>query len=251
MKKLLIPIMSLLLLVACNNGKVSKVEAEKDLQDSIGCDSFTVVYREPVNGYKVSAKVRMAHDEINYADISFSKNGKTFSLHTTSYGDTVFNKGGWGMDDGEDAEIMKKYRNQTVEADYHEHREEEGIMSSWCPFFFRDLDFDGVEELVIVHYTMAVRNHDRYDVYRIVEGEPFLIDYLPYYNEVIGDYGMTDYPEFDFKAKTISCPYPEGELKYEGRITYGISKTRKDTVEVNGKKYLFNHLEKIGEEVYE
>jgi hypothetical protein len=250
MKKFFYIIMAAFLIAACGHQK-STVEAEEELQDSIECDSFTVVYREPVNGYKVSAKVRMAHDEINYADISFSKNGKTFSLHTTSYGDTVFNKGGWGMDDGEDAEIMKKYRNQTVEADYHEHREEEGIMSSWCPFFFRDLDFDGVEELVIVHYTMAVRNHDRYDVYRIVEGEPFLIDYLPYYNEVIGDYGMTDYPEFDFKNKTISCPYPEGELKYDGRITYGISKTRKDTVEVNGKKYYFNHMEKIDEEVYE
>ena len=155
------------------------------------------------------------------------------------------------MDDGEDAEIMKKYRNQTVEADYHENRDEGETMSSWCPFFFRDLDFDGEEELVIVHYSYAVRYHSGFDVYRIVEGKPFLIDYPPYYNEINGDFGMTDYPEFDFKAKTISCPYPEGELKRVGRIIYGISKTRKDTVEVNGKKYLFNHLEKIGEEVYE
>lgn len=250
MKKLLIPIMSLLLLAACNNGKVSSVEAEKDLQDSIGCDSFTVVYREPVNGYKVSAVLRPVEYSVLTADITFSKGENSFTLHTQSYGDTVFNKGRYG-ELGDNDDLLTLYGGKTVEADYHENREEGETMSSWCPFFFRDLDFDGEDELVIVHYSYAVRYHSGFDVYRIVEREPFLIDYLPYYNEVIGDFGMTDYPEFDFKNKTISCPYPEGELKYEGRITYGISKTQKDTVEVNGKKYYFNHMEKIDEEVYE
>jgi len=58
---------------------------------------------------------------------------------------------------------------------------------------------------------------------------------------------MTDYPEFDYKKKTISCPYPEGELKWIGRTVYGISKRRKDTVVVNGMKHLFNHMEVIEE----
>ena len=57
------------------------------------------------------------------------------------------------------------------------------------------------------------------------------------------DYGAP--VEFDFKKKTISCPYPEGELKYKGRIIYGVSKMKKDTVIVNGHRHLFNHMEII------
>jgi len=55
---------------------------------------------------------------------------------------------------------------------------------------------------------------------------------------------MTNYPEFDFKKKTILCPYPEGQLELEGWIKYGVSKRMKDTIVVNGKKYLFNHIER-------
>lgn len=123
-------------------------------------------------------------------------------------------------------------------------------MPMFTPFFFRDLDFDGAKELVIVHHSMAVRYHDGYDVYRIVDGKPVPIDYPPY-NKDKEDrgFGMTDYPEFDFNKKTISCPYPEGpgDLPYEGRTIYGISKKQKDTVIVNGKKHYFNHLEAIKE----
>ena len=120
-------------------------------------------------------------------------------------------------------------------------------MPIYTPFFFMDLDFDGIEELVIVHLHMAVRYHDGYDVYRIVEGEPVLIDYPPY--KTNDDFGMTDYPEFDSKKKTIDCPYPEGPggFGYIGRTIYGVSKKQKDTVVVNGKKHLFNHMEVIEE----
>ncbi len=103
-------------------------------------------------------------------------------------------------------------------------------MPMYTPFFFRDLDFDGIEELVIVHHSMAVRFHDGYDVYRIVEGEPFLLDYPPYSIGIEDDgFGMTDYPEFDYKKKTIDCPYPEGPggMGYMGRTIYGISKKTK------------------------
>lgn len=75
---------------------------------------------------------------------------------------------------------------------------------------------------------MGVRYHDDYDIYRIVEEKPVLINYLPY-NDNVEDwgFGMTDYPEFDFNKKTISCPDPEGSggLPYEGRIIYGIMGT--------------------------
>ena len=236
-------------MASCHRAKVL-TEGEKDVPvDSTETsvnenDSFIVVYRQPVNGYKVKAVVRMSHYDTNSADIQFVKNGKSFTLSTTSFGDSLFNKGGLGMD-GTNEDIIKKYHNKTIEADYHATKVDWKYELDETPFFFKDMDFDGVDELVIVHYRVAVRNHDGYDVYRIVDGEPVLIDYAPYKTD---DYfGMTDYPEFDYKKKTIECPYPEGELKWVGRTIYGVSKKQKDTVVVNGKKHLFNHIEKIQE----
>jgi hypothetical protein len=168
-------------------------------------------------------------------------------------GDTLFCKGRLDFQ-FENPELFKKYRNKKVEVDYHVFREEGELMPRYTPFFFMDLDFDNVEELVIVHKSMAVRYHDGYDVYRIVDGKPVLINYPPYNdNKEDWGFGMTDYPEFDYKKKTISCPYPEGPggLGYEGRIIYGVSKKQKDTVVVNGREHFFNHIERIREIKYE
>lgn len=254
MKKIIPIIMiALLAMASCHRAKVL-TEGEKDVavdtaEASINeNDSFIVVYRQPINGYKVKAVVKMEHYEINYADISFTKDGKSFTLSTTSFGDSLYNKGGRGMD-GTNENIIKKYHNKTVDADYHAIKVDWKYEPNETPFFFKDMDFDGIDELVIVHYTMAVRNHDGYDVYRIVDGEPVLIDYPPYKTD---DYfGMTDYPEFDYKKKTIECPYPEGELKWAGRTIYGVSKKQKDTVVVNGRTHYFNHMEVIKEIKYD
>ena len=253
MKKIIpIFIIMLLTMVSCHRSKGVYKSTKNTQCDTVVVDdyvswndSFIVVYRQPVNGYKVKAVVRMSYD-INYADITFVKNGKSFTLSTTSFGDSLFNKGGWGMD-GDNYDKMMKYRNKTVEAVYHATKVDWKYELDETPFFFKDMDFDAVDELVIVHYRVAVRNHDGYDVYRIVDGEPFLIDYPPYKTD--DNFGMTDYPEFDFKKKTITCPYPEGPggLPYLGRTIYGVSKKQKDTVVVNGKKHLFNHIEKIQE----
>ena len=215
-------------------------------------DSFTIVYRQPINGYKVKAVAKLTVDmcDIISADFTFSKDSKSFTLHTQCLGDTIFCKGRLDFE-YETPELFRKYRNKTIEADYHMYKEEDRLMPMYTPFFFMDLDFDGIEELVIVHHSMAVRYHDGYDVYRIVEGCPVLIDYPPYNSYYKEDgFGMTDYPEFDFKKKTISCPYPEGELHRTGCKIYGVSKKQKDIVEVNGKKHYFNHLELIRDETY-
>ena len=221
----------------------------KQIEDPITTDSFTIVYRQPVNGYKVTAVAKLAESDVDIisADLTFTKGGKPFTLHTQCFGDTLFCKGRLDFQ-SENPELFRKYRGKTVEADYHMSKNEGQLMPIYTPFFFMDLDFDGIEELVIVHNSMAVRYHDGYDVYRIVEGRPVLIDYPPYHDNMeCWDFGMTDYPKFDYKKKTISCPYPEGEMKYAGRVIYGISKKQKDTVVIEGRKHLFNHMEIIDE----
>lgn len=227
---------------------------ETEMPDTIAKDSFTVIYRQPVNGYriKVVARLSPSDDDAISADLSFTKNGKSFTLHTQCFGDTVYSKGRLFYYE-ENTEILRRLRFKTIQADYHEYKEKDCLMPMFTPFFFRDLDFDGVKELVIVHHSMGVRYHDGYDVYRIVDGEPVPINYPPYNNDKEDwGFGMTDYPEFDFRKKTISCPYPEGPggLPFEGRKIYGISNKQKDTVVVNGRRHLFNHIEPIGEIEY-
>ena len=214
---------------------------------------FTVVYRQLVNGYHVEAIVK-GDDQGDFyvlpADIIFTKDDKTFTLQTECIGDTLFSKG--RLNDRENLRLIKENRFKTIDADYPTgHCEEGKTMLRDTPFFFKDLDFDGIDELVIVHYSMAVRYHDGFSVYRMVDGEPFLIDYPPYNTGEYKSFGMTDYPEFDFEKKIIDCPYPEGEMKWDGRTIYGVSKARKDTIVVNGKEHFFNHLEVIEEIKFE
>lgn len=215
-------------------------------------DSFIVVYRQPVNGYKVKAVVKPDESDvlIMKADVSFEKGGKSFTIHTSCFGDTLFSKG--RQDYGyNNYPLFKKHRYKTIEADYPENRKNDEVFPIYMPFFFRDMDFDGVEELVITHYSMSARYHNGYDVYRIVEGEPVLIDYPPYNaNKEDWGIGMTDYPEFDYANKTICFLYPEGEPQRIGQIIYGVSMKQKDTIVVNGKKHYFNHLDVIKEDKY-
>ncbi|MBQ6032777.1 MAG: hypothetical protein IJL29_07160 [Prevotella sp.] len=254
----LIIVMTILMAASCHHPKNEVKEVKTMSIDSIEWsdknrnDSFIIAYRQPVNGYRVKAVARLAPSDVDIisADLSFTKNGKSFTLHTQSFGDTVYNKGRLDYNE-ENPEIFSQFRFRTVQADYYEYKEKGRLMPMYTPFFFIDLDFDGVKELVIVHYSMGVRYHDGYDIYRIVEGEPVLINYPPYNeNDADWGFGMTDYPEFDFKKKTITCPYPEGEMKYEGCIIFGISKKQKDIVTVNGRKHYFNHMEVIKEIKY-
>ena len=265
LEKILVVVIGVALLIACGQRreiasdrqdavKEEMSSKETEMPDTIAKDSFTVIYRQPVKGYQVRAVLKPCdykYDSfVTTADISFTKEGKSFYLHTECFGDTMFCK---GRLDFENIKLFKKYCNKTVYADYHGNSEGRETMLQYAPFFFRDVDFDGKDELVIVHYSLGIRSHNGYDVYRIVDGDPVPINYPPYNNDKEDwGFGMTDYPEFDFRKKTISCPYPEGPggLPFEGRKIYGISKKQKDTVVVNGRRHLFNHIEPISEIEY-
>ena len=220
MKKILfITTFFYLLVASCHSSKSVAKEEEMiktvdsaQMSDVNWNDSFIVAYRQPVNGYKVKVVAKLASSDVPIisADLIFEMDGKSFTLHTQCLGDTLFSKGRLGYHD-ENPGIIRRLRFKTLQADYQENKEKGRLMPIYTPFFFRDLDFDGVKELVIVHHSMGVRYHDGYDVYRIVEGEPFLINHSPYNDNVEEwGFGMTDYPEFDFKKETITCPYPEG-----------------------------------------
>lgn len=205
---------------------------------------FIVEYQQPVQGYRVKADLSLDTIlECMRGELIFEKDGKRFTLSTTSFGDTVFNKG-YLLPDSNVA-IMHRYQGKTIGANYSDDN---------APFIFKDVDFDGVPELLIVHKGMHVKFHDYYNVYRIVDNTPVLIDYPPYHDKVgsflVSEWDLSDYVEFDDDKKTIISPYPEGDMKYSGCCIYGIGST-KDTVMVNGRTYLFNHIELVREERFD
>ncbi len=98
----------LLMMVSCHRHPESIVkEINTVATDSIETtdhinwdDSFTVVYRQPVNGYQVKVIVKPEESDvlIMKANISFEKSGKAFTLHTSCFGDTLFCKGRFDYD---------------------------------------------------------------------------------------------------------------------------------------------------------
>ena len=247
MKKLLFLILGIIVIGICL-GSVStekKTSINGSTYDNDVEDSFIVIYNKPVYGYQVKAVVKLIDEEfpVLSANLTFTKDGDSFTLPTSCFGDSLFCKGRMGCLENE--QVFEKYHQKTVAADYRANKEDGRTFPIGVPFFFMDMDFDGVEDLVIVHQSMADRFHDGYDVYRIVEGKPILINYPPFWNEMNYGFGMADYPKVSFRKKMISCPYPEGEMTYEGMVTYGISKSRKDTIVVNGRTHCFNHLDTI------
>lgn len=186
-----------------------------DLMD----DKISIIYKNPINGYKVRTKLKGNNDDIFVisANLSFTKNGKTYTLHTTCFGDTLFCKRRLDYDK-ETPQLFKKNHNETIYANYHENRKHGDVFPIYSPFFFQDMDFDGIPKLVIVHHSMGVRFHNGLDVYHIVDGTPVRVDYTPF-NKCRANCGfaMTDYPQLDYKHKTITCPYQEGELERTGQ----------------------------------
>lgn len=213
--------------------------------NDISQDSFAIEYRQKICGYKVKAILKPSYEDnlVLSANIYFTKNNRTFMLHSKCFGDTVFCKGRYDPKE-ENLKILIKYNHKTVKADYTANKDEQEPMLLYKPFFFKDLDFDEIPELIIVHNSLAARWHNGYDVYHIVEGVPILMDKPPYYNADNNGFGMTDYPRFDYRKKTISCPIPEGEVKYDKMVIYGIS-TEKEKIIVDGRNHYFNKLEKI------
>jgi hypothetical protein len=79
-----------------------------------------------------------------------------------------------------------------------------------APFAFGDMNFDGINELVIAHRRQGQRHYDAYDVYLIqeIEGSSYfnildLTDVLPYSE-------IDETTEFDWENKTIELYYSGG-----------------------------------------
>ena len=95
MKKIIaLAVLLLLVLAYCQSQKSERDTGNYwDEYSDIINDSFIVRYNQPVNGYNVEAIVKLGFDDlwdILSADLTFTKDGKSFTLHTKCFGDSAY-----------------------------------------------------------------------------------------------------------------------------------------------------------------
>lgn len=190
-----------------------------------------IKYKQPVNGYTVRVLWMPYTDEseetseTGNALLYFESENNHFYIQTRSYRDTAV----YSHTKLKDGDILFW--------DYTPKKKGE-ILSQYSPFFFSDVDFDGVDELLINDYYVGPNSYEVYKVH-------------PYYAEIVKEKpfdnlqgGVT---QFDIKNKTITKHYADGPVVY----THTYKAIKQDEIEYSAPEshYKFE-LVKVNTYIY-
>ena len=190
-----------------------------------------IKYKQPVNGYTVRVLWMPYTDEseetseTGSALLYFESESNHFYIQTRSYRDTAV----YSHTKLKDGDILFW--------DYTPKKKGE-ILSQYSPFFFSDVDFDGVDELLINDYYVGPNSYEVYKVH-------------PYYAEIVKEKpfdnlqgGIT---QFDIKNKTITKHYADGPVVY----THTYKAIKQDEIEYSAPEshYKFE-LVKVNTYIY-
>ena len=210
-------------------------------------DIIHLIYRQKVNGYHVKIEFDRKYDVMRgqegysvytgHAILSFSKPGHAFQVYCEDFSDEQLKV--WDLTN---EEYYKKDKNsidlsiikagETVYLDYICPKKGEYLSHS-SPFYFKDMDFDGEEELVVNNLSMGSRGYNTYDVFKVYHVErPLRLMGLPFTD---GLYKITDY-NVEYEAKT-QCVM---DKRYDGFDAYGYFRYKSvPSSEKNGLKRVF------------
>lgn len=190
-----------------------------------------IKYKQPVNGYTVRVLWMPYTDEseetseTGNALLYFESESNHFYIQTRSYRDTAV----YSHTKLKDVDILFW--------DYTPKKKGE-ILSQYSPFFFSDVDFDGVDELLINDFYVGPNSYEVYKVH-------------PYYAEIVKEKpfdnlqgGIT---QFDIKNKTITKHYADGPVVY----THTYKAIKQDEIEYSAPEshYKFE-LVKVNTYIY-
>lgn len=179
-------------------------------------------YRQRVNGYSVKVDFKRAYDDMNFgrAVLYFSKTGHTFQVYCDAFSDENLNS------------IDSSMVGKTVYLNYISPKKGE-YLSSRSPFYFKDLDYDGEDELVVNNFSMGSRGYNTYDVFKVLNVEkPLRLQGLPFTD---GSYKITNY-NVEYEPKT-QCVL---DKRYDGFDAYGYFRYKSfPSNEKNGLKRVF------------
>jgi len=144
-------------------------------------------YDNPINGYIVTADVTPNESRTDgSAELTFTKGDISFGAFVDFFVKEGFNLGDI---DKNSEEIVLQYSPKPKGV----------VLYSKEPFCFSDVDFDGIEEILVLDYGQGVHG---VNAYRVFEPDGKLREDVPFME-------LDDHYEFDAAQKTIAYKYYE------------------------------------------
>lgn len=188
-------------------------------------------YKQKVKGYKVSVDFVQSYSDLNFGKsiLRFTKPDHSFQVYCDAFSDEQLI-----ADDTPYEKSQKTINLATLKSganiylNYVKPKSGEYLSDS-SPFYFKDMDFDGEDELVINNFEMGSRGYNTYDIFKVLGlDSPLRLMGLPFNN---GEYKITNY-NVEYEPKTHSIL----DKRYDGFTAYGLYRYK--SIPANGKKGL-------------
>lgn len=203
-------------------------------------DMIHLHYRSKVRGYTVDVDFIQSYSDLNFgrAVLHFAKRGHSFNIYCDAFSDEQLIS--------DDIPYVKKRKainlselkpGADIYLNYMPPKYGEYLSDS-SPFYFKDMDFDGVDELIVNNLKMDARGYNTYDVFKVFNVDsPLRLKGLPFTD---GDYKITNYNvEYEPRAKCVL------DKRYDGFDAYGHYRYKSVSIE-NGRVFILQDAEDMG-----
>ena len=188
-------------------------------------------YKQEVKGYKVSVDFVQSHSDLNFGKsiLRFTKPDHSFQIYCDAFSDEQLIADDTPYVKSQKAINLAKLKpGANIYLNYVNPKSSEYLSAS-SPFYFKDMDFDGEEELVINNLEMGSRGYNTYDIFKVLwVDSPLKLMGLPFNN---GEYKITNY-NVEYEPKTLSIL----DKRYDGFTAYGLYRYK--SIPANGKNGL-------------
>lgn len=188
-------------------------------------------YKQKVKGYEVSVDFVQSYNDLNFGKsiLRFTKPDHSFQVYCDAFSDEQLIADDTPYVKGQKAINLAKLKpGANIYLNYVKPKSGEYLSTS-SPFYFKDMDFDGEEELVINNLEMGSRGYNTYDIFKVLwVNSPLKLMGLPFNN---GEYKITNY-NVEYEPKTLSIL----DKRYDGFTAYGLYRYK--SIPANGKNGL-------------
>ena len=188
-------------------------------------------YKQKVKGYKVSVDFVQSYSDLNFGKsiLRFTKPNHSFQVYCDVFSDEQLIADDTPYVKSQKTINLAKLKpGANIYLNYVKPKSGEYLSDS-SPFYFKDMDFDGEDELVINNLEMGSRGYNTYDIFKVLGlDSPLRLMGLPFNN---GEYKITNY-NVEYEPKTHSIL----DKRYDGFTAYGLYRYK--SIPANGKKGL-------------
>lgn len=174
-------------------------------------------YNQKVHGYRVWVEYKQAYSDLNFGRsiLHFTKSGHSFDVYCDAFSDNQLSADEtYKVNNRNTINLSEIKPGSHIKLNYTRPKANEYLSSS-SPFYFKDMDFDGEEELVVNILGMGARGYyNEYDIYKVFNvSKPLKLKGLPFTND---SYKITNY-NVEYEPKTMSVL----DKRYDGFDAYG------------------------------